>query len=56
MELRWRNRVTNEIGVALVTDDDARILEIVGYYHCYDEDFTDDDKDGEWVEIWKPCK
>lgn len=56
MELRWRNKATKEIGVAYVTDDDAKVLETVGYYHCHEEDFTDDEKDGEYVEIWKPCK
>lgn len=55
MELRWRNNATKEIGVAFVTDDDAKVLETVGYYHCHEEDFTDDEKDGEYVEVWK-CK
>lgn len=54
MELRWHNRETKEIGVALVTDDDVKILHIVGYYHCEEEDFTDDELDGEIVEVWKP--
>lgn len=56
MELRWRNKRTKEIGVAFVTDDDARVLEAVGYYHCNEEDFTDDELDEAYVEVWKPCK
>lgn len=56
MELRWRNKATKEIGVAFVTDDDAKILETVGYYHCNEEDFTDDELDEAYVEIWKPNK
>ena len=56
MELRWKNVVTKEIGVAFVTDSDAEVLKAVGYYHCDDEDVNDDDLDGAFVEIWKPCK
>ena len=55
MELRWKNKVTKDIGVALVTDDDVKVLEAVGYYHCDEEDFTDDELDGEYVEVCKPC-
>ena len=54
MELRWTNKATREIGVAFVTDDDARVLDAVGYYHCDEEDFTDDELDTEYVEVWKP--
>lgn len=53
MELRWRNTATKDIGVAFVTDEDARILSAVGYYHCNEED-CNDDYDGAYVEIWKP--
>lgn len=56
MELRWKNNATREIGVAFVTDDDALVLRTVGYEYCNDEDFTDDEKDGELVEVWKPCR
>lgn len=56
MELRWRNRVTREIGVAFTMDSDAEVLRAMGYEHCHEEDFTDDELDGEWVEIWKPVK
>lgn len=54
MELRWRNKADGEIGVAFVTDDDAKVLEAVGYYHYDEEDFTDDELDKEYVEVWKP--
>lgn len=56
MELRWRNRVTKEIGVAFTMDSDAEVLRAMGYEHFDEEDFTDDELDGEWVEIWKPTK
>ena len=42
------------IGVAFVNDDDAKVLNAVGYYHCMEEDVNDDEKDGELVEVWKP--
>ena len=54
MDLRWINKATKEIGVVFVTDDDVRILETIGYHHCHEEDFTDDEFDGALVEIWKP--
>lgn len=53
MELRRRNKLTNEIGVAFVTDSDSGVLKAVGYYHCVEEDFVDK-FDGELIEIWKP--
>lgn len=53
MELRWRNKVTEEVGIAFMTDSDAEVLRAMGYEHYDEEDFTDDDLDGEWVEIWK---
>ena len=53
MLLRWKNNANKAIGVALVTDDDAKILEYLGYYYCKEEDFNDED--GEYVEVWKPC-
>lgn len=56
MELRWKNTKTKEIGVAFVTDNDAEVLEAMGYYHCEEEDFTDDELDGEYIEVWKPNK
>ena len=56
MELRWTNRVTREIGVAFTMDSDAEALRAMGYEHYDEEDFTDDELDGEWVEIWKPVK
>lgn len=51
MELRWRNRVTREVGIAFMTDNDAKVLEAMGYEHCDEEDFTDSELDGEWVEV-----
>ena len=56
MELRWKDAKTKEIGIAFVTDNDAEVLEAMGYYHCEEEDFTDDELDKEYVEVWKPCK
>lgn len=56
MELRWRNFDTGEIGVALVSDSDVEVMEAMGYEHDGELDFTDDEKDGEWVEVWKPVK
>lgn len=53
MELRWRNRVTEEVGIAFMTDSDAEVLRAMGYEHYDEEDFTDDELDGEWIEIWK---
>lgn len=53
MELRWRNKANGDIGVAYVTDEDDKVLQAVGYYHCNEEDFTDDEKDGEYIEVWK---
>lgn len=55
MELRWRNKADGEIGVAYVTDNDAKILQCVGYYHCIEEDFNDA-KDEAYIEVWKPNK
>lgn len=54
MELRWRNKATGEIGVAFTTDSDAEVMRAMGYEHYHEEDFTDDENDSEWVEIWKP--
>ena len=54
MQLRWINHSTQSIGVAFVTDDDAKVLQAVGYYHCCEEDFTDDELDEEYIEVWKP--
>lgn len=54
MELRWRNKATGAIGVAFVMDSDAEVMRVMGYEHCHEENFTDDDLDGEWVEVWKP--
>jgi hypothetical protein len=56
MELRLRNKATGEIGIAFMTDSDAEVLRAMGYEHFDEEDFTDDENDGEWVEVWKPIK
>ena len=56
MELRWRNRVTGEIGVAFTMDSDAEVMRAMGYEHCDEEDFTDDEKDGEWGRGLEACE
>ena len=56
MELRWTNKRTREVGIAFMTDSDAVVLRAMGYEHCAEEDVTDDELDGEMVEIWKPIK
>ena len=52
MELRWKNTVTKAVGIAFVTDNEAEVLEAMGYFHDGTEDVTDED--GTYVEIWKP--
>lgn len=54
MELRWKNNITKAVGIAFVTDSDAKVLVAMGYYHAWKEDVQDDELDGAWVEIWKP--
>lgn len=54
MELRWKDTKTKAVGIAFVTDNDAKVLEAMGYYHCDEEDFTDDELDKAYVEVWKP--
>ncbi len=56
MELRWRDKSTNKVGIAFMMDSDAVVLQAMGYEHCDEEDFTDDEFDGENVEVWKPIK
>ena len=56
MELRWKDANTKAIGIAFVTDNDAEVLQAMGYYHCNEEDFTDDELDKAYVEIWKPVE
>ena len=53
MELRWRNKADGAIGLAFVSDNDAEILEAVGYYHCNEED-RQDEYLGTPLEVWKP--
>ena len=52
MELRWKNNKTKAVGIAFVTDNEAEVLEAMGYFHDETEDITD--KDEVYVEIWKP--
>lgn len=52
MELRWKDDNIKSIGVAFVSDEDAKILHAVGYFNCADEDVIDED--GELIEIWYP--
>lgn len=52
MKLRWKDNNTKSIGVAFVSDEDAKILNAVGYFYCEDEDVSDEDM--ELVEVWKP--
>lgn len=54
MQLRYKNCITKEVGIAFVTDSDAVVLRAMGYEHCEEEDLTDDELDGALVEIWKP--
>ena len=54
MELRWKDTETKAIGVAFVSDNDAEILEATGYYHSIEDDFTNDELDKVYVEVWKP--
>lgn len=56
MELRWRDKSTNKIGIAFMMDSDAEVLQAMGYEHCDEEDFNDDELDGEVVEVWRPVK
>lgn len=56
MELRWRNLDTKAIGVAFVSDSDAEVLSAMYYIHDDELDYTDDEKDGEWVEVWVPIE
>lgn len=56
MEIRWKNNLTKAIGVSKITDDDEHVLKFVGYEPCEEENFTDNEYDGELVEVWKPIK
>ena len=51
MELRMVGNETKIITLAYVTDEDAKVLEAVGYEHCEQEDFI---ADNEYLEVWKP--
>ena len=53
MLLVYKNEDIKEIGVAFVSDNDAEILEAIGYYHCNDKDFIDEKSNGKYVEVWK---
>ena len=51
MEFRWKNNITKEIGIVGVTDEDAEILNAVGYVYCDEEEYED-----EYIEVWKPSE
>lgn len=51
MELRMFGNKTKIITLAYVTDEDAKVLEAVGYEHWAEEDFM---ADNEYLEVWKP--
>lgn len=53
MELRMKGKETKIVVLAHVTDEDAKVLEAVGYYHCDEEDFI---ANNEYLEVWKPNK
>lgn len=53
MKLKWKDEGnTQSIAVAFISDEDTKILNAVGYFHCEEEDY-EDDVDG-LVEVWKP--
>lgn len=56
MLLIYKSIETKEIGVAFVSDNDAKVLEATGYYHCNKEDYMDEKSNGVYVEVWKSCK
>ena len=33
MEIKWKNKVPKDIGLAYVTDNDTEILNFIGYHH-----------------------
>lgn len=51
MLLIYNDVKAKEIGLAFVNDNEAEVLEAVGYYHCNDKDYVDND--GRYVEVWK---
>lgn len=55
MLLVYKDDKTKEIGVAFVNDNDAEVLEAVGYYHCCEKDYMEDKPNGRYIEVWKPC-
>lgn len=55
MLLVYKNDKEKEIAVAFVNDNDAEVLEAVGYYHCNEKDYMEDKPNGRYVEVWKPC-
>lgn len=56
MLLVYKNTETKEIGVAFVSDNDAEVLNAIGYSHCIEKDFIDEKSNGKYVEVWKPCE
>lgn len=55
MLLVYQKVDTKEIGVAFVSDNDAEVLQAVGYYHCIEKDFIDEKSNGKYVEVWQSC-
>ena len=56
MLLVYKDADTKEIGVTFVSDNDAEVLQAIGYSHCDEEDFIDEKSNGKYVEVWKPCE
>lgn len=54
MLLVYKNEKEKEIGVAFVNDNDADVLEAVGYYHCNEKDYMENKLSGRYIEVWKP--
>lgn len=52
MKLKWKDNNTKIMGVSYVTDDDAAILQYIGYFNIPEEDV--EDENGELIEIWAP--
>lgn len=51
MELVMLSNETKIITLAYVTDEDAKVLEAVGYEHWNEQDFVVNNK---YLEVWKP--
>jgi hypothetical protein len=56
MLLVYKDDKAKEIGVAFVDDNEAEVLEAVGYYHCNNKDYMEEEPNGRYVEVWKACE